>query len=209
MAPHVTAVQPVALTDLEQIFPKTILELKTWLKENHGQKESVWLIRWKKQSGQPTLDYDDIVDELICFGWIDSLPRKLDAERSLLRISPRNPNSNWSGLNKQRVERLIKSGKMHTAGETLIAIAKQIGTWDFLDDVERLEIPADLAEEFSKTAKSKKFFDNFPDSSKRGILEWIKSAKKADTRAKRIKSSIKHQKTPKQITLRDEIKALN
>ena len=171
---------------LEQITVESSAELRKWLALHHASSGSVWLVTWKKDSGHPTLSYDEIVDQCLCFGWVDSLPRKLDKQRTMLRISPRNPKSNWSQTNKERVSRLIEAGLMEPGGMALVEQAKKRGTWDFLDDVERLEVPDDLRREFDEHPGSRCLFDRFPDSSKRGILEWIKSAKTEATRRKRI-----------------------
>ena len=97
-------------TDHERVSVESVEELRRWLSANHERTESVWLVTWKKSSGRPTVAYDDIVDQCLCFGWVDSAVRKLDTERSMLRLSPRSPKSNWSGTNKRRVARLEKAG---------------------------------------------------------------------------------------------------
>lgn len=178
------------MSDLQKIFIETAGQFRSWLKENHAQKESVWLVKRKKGFGQTYIGYGEIVDELLCFGWVDSLPRKLDVERTMLRISPRNPISNWSKANKDRVVRLIKDGKVEKPGLEIIEIAKENGAWNFLDDVEMLIIPDDLKEAFKKNSKASYYYERFPDSSKRGILEWIKNAKQETTRQKRIAETI-------------------
>lgn len=123
-----------------------------------------------------------MVDELISYGWIDSLPKNLDNQKTMHRISPRNPKSNWSKVNKERVEKLIKKGRMHDAGIKMIEQAKKNGTWNFLDDVEELIIPHDLETALKTNKKAKFYYNRFPNSSKRNILEWIKNAKQASTR---------------------------
>lgn len=170
----------------EQVIIESAEDLRRWLAKNHASAGSVWLVTWKKGSGGPYVSYDEIVDVLLCFGWVDSLPRKLDANRTMRRISPRDPKSSWSKVNKERVERLIKAGLMEPSGLAVVEEAKKNGSWYFLDDVEDLEIPDDLKAEFEKHPGSRRNFDRFPRSSKRAILEWIKSAKTEATRRKRI-----------------------
>ena len=172
--------------ELEQVAIETAAELRRWLTQNHASSSSVWLVTWKKNSGHPHVSYDEIVDQCLCFGWVDSLPSKLDELRTMLRISPRDPKSNWSRANKARVSRLIEAGLMEPSGTAVVDHAKKCGTWDFLDDVERLEVPDDLHREFDKHPGSRHLFDRFPASSKRAILEWIKNAKTEATRSKRI-----------------------
>ncbi len=179
-----------SMKDHEQVFIQTITELRLWLTENHQQKESVSLVRYKKGLNSVYITYDELVDELICFGWVDSLPKSLDDEKTMIRISPRNPKSNWSKVNKERVERLLKAGKMKSSGLRLVEMAKQNGAWDFLNDVEELILPQDLVEALQKNQKAKEYFERFPNSSKRNILEWIKSAKQATTRQKRIVETV-------------------
>ncbi len=173
----------------DRILMETREELRHWLEENHGAKNSVWLVTWKKKSGKARLSYDEIVDECLCFGWIDSLPKKLDEDRSMLRISPRNPSSNWSGINKKRVLRLREEGRMTEAGEQIVRVAKSNGAWDFLNDVEQLIVPDDLDKALSEIESARFYFDRFPPSSRRGILEWIKTAKTEETRMRRIKAT--------------------
>ncbi len=178
------------MSELNKIFIEDISELGSWLNENNSQKESVWLVTWKKGHGNVFISYDEIVDELICYGWVDSLPRKLDDKRSMLRISPRNLKSNWSKVNKERVLRLTKSGRMRPQGLKMVEIAKANGSWDFLNDVDNLIIPSDLGSALKKDEKAMYYFARFPDSSKRGILEWIKNARQESTRQKRIEETV-------------------
>ncbi len=177
------------MKDLAKVFVESSSELRTWLENNYQQTESVWLVKWKKTVNKPFLPYDEIVDELLCFGWIDSLARKLDDQRTMLLISSRNSKSNWSGSNKERVARLIKDGRMAAPGLALINTAKGNGAWEFLDDVERLIIPQDLQLALNSTPQAAYYFQRFPDSSKRGILEWIKNARRDETRNKRIEET--------------------
>ena len=154
--------------------------------KHHKEKVSKWLVRWTRASGKPVVPYDAIVDQLICFGWIDSLPRKLNEHKTMLRISPRDPKSNWSGKNKERVQRMLRQGLMHDSGMQLVEEAKKNGAWNFLDEVEQLIIPPDLKAALEKQEHAARYFEGFPDSSKRSILEWIKNAKQEATRSKRI-----------------------
>jgi uncharacterized protein YdeI (YjbR/CyaY-like superfamily) len=173
----------------ERVEVESEQELRVWLSRNYTKRESVWLVTWKKTSGRAYVSYDQIVDQCLCFGWVDSQARKLDKDRTMLRISPRNPKSNWSGTNKLRVANLIERGLMMPKGIAMVELAKESGTWSFLDDVERLEMPEDLNEMLEKYPGSKIHFEAFPDSSKRGILEWIKTAKTESTRIKRLQET--------------------
>ena len=172
------------------VHPKSRAEWRKWLEENQTRKEGIWLISYKKDTGKPRFDYDESVEEALCFGWIDSKPAKLDDERSMLWFAPRKAKTNWSKLNKDRVEKMIKAGLMAPAGLAKVEAAKKDGSWNALDGVEALEIPPDLAKALSKNKTAKEYFEAFPRSVKRGILEWILNAKRPETRAKRIEETV-------------------
>lgn len=173
-------------SDLPRVEVTSRAQLRAWLEAHHATSGSVWLVTWKKQNPDRHLPYDAIVEEALCFGWVDSLPRKLDAERSMLLLSRRKPGSAWSAANKARIARLIEAGKMAPAGLAAVEAAKADGSWSFLDDVERLEVPLDLADALAQHPGAAEHFAAFPRSVRRGILEWIKQAKRPETRTKRI-----------------------
>lgn len=159
---------------------------RQWLSEHHAIEKSVWLKIYKKASDVPSVYYDEAVDEALCFGWIDSSIKKGDDQYYLQFFAQRNPKSNWSRVNKEKVARLTQAGLMTDAGQALIDLAKTTGTWTALDDVENLVIPPDLADELAQQPSAQQYFDAFPRSVKRGILEWLLNAKTAATRQKRI-----------------------
>lgn len=168
------------------VHPLTRVAWREWLEQHHARAEGVWLISYKAASGKPRFTYDEAVEEALCFGWVDSKPNKLDDERSLLWFAPRKARTGWSKPNKERVERLVAAGLMRPAGQAKVDAAKQDGSWSALDAVEALEIPPDLAAALATYSSAAAHFDAFPRSAKRGILEWIVSAKTPATRAKRI-----------------------
>jgi uncharacterized protein YdeI (YjbR/CyaY-like superfamily) len=151
----------------------------------------VWVTVDKKGLGRRHVSYDELVDEAIAFGWVDSQPRTLDDQRSQLRMTPRNPRSNWSRVNKQRVERLTAAGLMHPAGQAAVDMAEQTGTWSALDAVEDLTEPEDLRIAFDGSPAARRFWNAFPRSTKRAILEWIAAAKRPETRARRIEETVR------------------
>ena len=171
------------------IHPETRTAWRTWLEQNQTRTEGIWLISYKKATGKPRFDYDEAVEEALCFGWIDSKANKLDQERSLLWFAPRRKGTGWSKLNKQRVERLIQQGLMMPAGLAKVEAAKADGSWNALDAIEALEIPPDLEQALTTFGEAKQNFEAFPRSVKRGILEWIAAAKKPETRAKRVEET--------------------
>lgn len=162
---------------------------REWLRQNHGRTTGVWLVSYLKATGRARVEYDEAVEEALCFGWIDSKPRKLDAERTMLWFAPRKPGSGWSRPNKLRVERLHAAGLLHESGMRRIEQAKQDGSWTKLDAVEDLHVPDDLARALATLPLAAAHFAAFPRSAKRGILEWISNAKTAATRAKRIEET--------------------
>jgi uncharacterized protein YdeI (YjbR/CyaY-like superfamily) len=171
------------------IHPKTRLEWRQWLEQHHTRREGIWLISYKKATGKPRLEYDEAVQEALCFGWIDSKPNKLDAERSMLWFAPRKPGTNWSKINQDRVEKLIAAGLMAPVGLAKVEAAHNDGSWYALDAVEALHIPPDLAVALAAFPNAARNFDAFPRSVKRGILEWISIAKRPETRAMRIEDT--------------------
>ena len=165
-------------------------EWRNWLFKNHKTATSVWLIIYRKETEKESIYYNEAVDEALCFGWIDSLPNKRDSKSYYQYFSKRNPKSNWSKVNKGKVSRLIKEDRMTESGYNMLDIAKETGTWDALNDVENLVIPEDMLMEFENNSKAFKNWKNFPDSAKRGILEWIFNAKRSVTRKKRIDETV-------------------
>lgn len=172
--------------EIETFYPKSRQEWREWLQENHTQKQSVWLIYYKKKSAIPTVMYSDAVDEALCFGWIDSKAKPLDNEKFMQFFSKRKAKSVWSKVNKAKVERLIGEGLMTKAGFESIEIAQQNGSWTILDEAEALIIPKDLDDEFQKRPKAKNYFLGLSRSDKRNILQWLVLAKREETRQKRI-----------------------
>ena len=177
------------LDDLERVEVRSSAGLRAWLKAHHGQDDSIWLVRFKKASPH-YLPYEEMVRQALCFGWIDSVPRKLDDARTMTLLTPRRQGSAWSGINKRHVETLEREGLLAAPGIAAIKRAKADGSWTFLDDVERLEKPADLLAAFGGTPGALKAYDAFPPSAKRGNLEWIKQAKTPQTRARRIAATV-------------------
>ena len=176
---------------LDSFTASTRQAWRDWLAENHASSPGIWFISYKKTSGKPRVSYEEAVEEALCFGWIDSKPSKLDDERYKLAFTPRKPKSVWSKPNKERVERLIAEGLMTPAGQRCIDIAKENGSWETLDNVEALIMPTDLADALSANATAKAYFEAFSNSVKKGIYYWIESAKRPETRQKRVNETVR------------------
>jgi len=172
--------------EIETVCPESRTDWRKWLEKNHQSKQSVWLVFYKKKSKKPTLTWSEAVDEALCFGWIDSVKKTIDTEKYKQYFSKRQAKSNWSKINKDKIEILIEKGLMEEEGYKSIEIAKENGSWIILDGVEELEIPEDLKEEFANYKGSMEYFNSLSKSAKKILLYWGISAKRNETREKRI-----------------------
>ncbi len=162
---------------------------RAWLDAHHRDATGVWAVTWRRSTGRPAPSYDELVEEALCVGWVDSVARKLDDEQTMLRFSPRRPGSGWARPNKQRIERLLVDGRMRPAGIAAVERAKADGTWSMLDEVENLVVPDDLAAALAARPPAAATFEGFPRSVRRGILEWIVQAKRPQTRERRVRET--------------------
>lgn len=176
--------------DAERIQPATIEEWRAWLAANHARRSGVWLVTYKASAAGHTLGYEECVEQALCFGWVDSTAKGVDAERTSIRYAPRRPGSGWARTNKARVERLTAAGLMAPAGRAVVDAAVADGSWTLLDDVEALVVPADLAEALDAAPPARSHFDAFPRSVRRAILLWLVTAKRPATRANRIATTV-------------------
>ncbi len=174
------------MKDAEDYCPSNKKDWRKWLELNHKTKEAVWLIFYKKKSPNYNLSWSDSVDEALCFGWIDSTKRSIDSERYQQYFCKRKAKSNWSKVNKDKVKTLIEQGLMREEGYKSIEIAKENGSWTILDEVEALVIPEDLKVAFTNHQGATEYFDSLSKSAKKSLLYWIVSAKRKETRQKRI-----------------------
>ena len=173
---------------LERVEVTFAAQLRTWLERHYQQPESIWLVLFKKHVADQYVSIEAVLDEIICFGWIDGRALKLDADRVMRLIGLRRVH-HWAGTYKTRAERLIREGRMHAAGLEAISESKRRGLWDFMTDVDALEIPEDLAIALAAYPSATTHFDAFSASSKRFVLRWIKIAKTPRTRTNRIEQT--------------------
>jgi uncharacterized protein YdeI (YjbR/CyaY-like superfamily) len=185
-----TVRKPTKLDALERVEVTDRGQLRRWLARHHARTEGIWLVHWKKITPAKYVGYDAIVEEALCQGWIDSLPRKLDDLRTMIYLSPRKPKSVWSKVNKERVERLIAAGCMKPAGLAAIECAKANGSWSALDDVEALKVPPDLVEALVQAPNARRHFDAYPGSVRKAVLQQLASARTVATRNKRIREVV-------------------
>lgn len=184
------APRPLGADD-ERFQPADRAAWRAWPAANHATAAGVWAVTYRRVAGKPVV-YDDLVEEALCYGWIDSRPGKLDDERTMLRFTPRKRSSAWSRPNKERVERLIANGSMTAAGLRLIGVARADGSWDALNDVEELRVPDDLAAALAGDAMAARGFEAMSASMKKPILFWVSSAKRPETRARRVAEILRY-----------------
>ncbi len=170
----------------ETFCPTNREDWREWLRQNHDSCQSIWLVYYKASSVQFNLSWSEAVEEALCFGWIDSVKRTIDAERFMQFFSKRKSNSTWSRINKEKVRQLIENNRMAESGFESIEIARQNGSWTILDQVEQLIIPDDLEIAFQNKIGAKEYFLGLSKSDKKAILQWLVLAKKEETRAKRV-----------------------
>ncbi len=175
----------------KQVYVTNRTDWRAWLEENFKTEKEVWLIHYKKHTGKPSIPYEDAVEEALCFGWIDGLLRRIDDEKYIIRYSPRQKKSIWSDSNKRRIEKLIKQGRMTEAGLAKVKQAKENGEWDrAMSREEDPQVPPDLKKALVTNRNAMKNFYNFAPSYRKQYTWWITSAKKGETRAKRIQETV-------------------
>ena len=168
------------------IHPRTIAEWRDWLTRHQDDTDGVWLARWKKASGRIPLDYAQIVEEALCFGWIDGVTNTLDDDRQAQLLTPRRRGSGWAPSNKERIERLVADGRMTRAGMRVIEAAKADGSWSMQDAAEALIEPPELAAGLDANPAARLHWDAFPKSPRRALIWWVMSAKRPETRQRRV-----------------------
>ncbi len=170
----------------EQHYFKNDKEWRAWLQEHHHSSTGIHLIFYRVDSTFESMRWEEAVQVAICYGWIDSTVRKLDDERRIQVFSPRKDKSVWSKLNKTYIEKLTAQNLMHESGLRKIETAKQNGTWESLDDVEKLVIPQDLELAFTVHPIALENYQNFSPSYRKSYLYWLNQAKRVETRTLRI-----------------------
>jgi uncharacterized protein YdeI (YjbR/CyaY-like superfamily) len=173
----------------EKVEVDSPAQLRAWLEMHHGQMDSIWLVTFKKHVVGKYVSVDDILDEVLCFGWIDGLRRKLDDDRTMQLLSPRR-HQVWAKSYKDRAARLIADGRMQSPGLAAIEASQRAGLWEATTDVDALVVPPDLAERLGTSVPALQNFERSAPSYRRNVLRWIASAKTAETRLKRITKTV-------------------
>jgi uncharacterized protein YdeI (YjbR/CyaY-like superfamily) len=164
---------------------------RAWLQANHDKEDGIWMVFYK-QNDQPVIDYESAVEEALCFGWIDSIIKKIDERKYARKFTPRKQSSKWSELNKRRVERLISKGKMTEIGMTKVNAAKKSGMWNKSARPDlSFDLPASFRQALQKNPDAEEFFQKLAPSYQKQYIAWIKIAKRQETVEKRIAESIR------------------
>jgi uncharacterized protein YdeI (YjbR/CyaY-like superfamily) len=168
----------------EKVEVTTAQQLHTWLEVHHAQTAAIWLITYKKHVSGKYVSVDEILDEILCFGWIDGIRRKLDEDRTMQLLSPRRQ-QRWAQTYKDRAARLTNEGRMQAAGFRAIEAAQESGLWNATRDIDALVVPEDLMAALA-VHSAMEHFAAFAPSYRRNVLRWISIAKAPAARAKRV-----------------------
>ena len=176
---------------MRQLYLSDINQWRKWLSAYHKSEPGIWLVFYKKGTSKPTIPYEAAVEEALCFGWIDSIIKKIDEEKYARKLTPRKDGSYWSALNRKRAAKMIKQGKMTKAGLAKIEAAKKNGLWnrDGRPQI-KLDVPPELAKALARNKKAKENFDGLAASYRRHYMGWIATAKRPETKKKRVSEAI-------------------
>jgi uncharacterized protein YdeI (YjbR/CyaY-like superfamily) len=169
-----------------RVHAETVAQWRAWLEEHHADEDGVWLVMWRPGTGRPRVTYEEAILESLCFGWIDSLSHPVDDERTMLWFTPRRAGSPWSRVNKERLARVEAEGRMTDAGRGVVERARADGSWAYLDQVEDLVVPDDLADAFARYPGAADSWESFTPSDRKVALRWILDVRRDATRAARV-----------------------
>jgi uncharacterized protein YdeI (YjbR/CyaY-like superfamily) len=176
---------------VEQLYLSNRNDWRAWLEKNYATEKQVWLIYYKKHAGKPSIPYEDSLEEALCFGWIDGIIKRIDDERCARKFIRRRSSSRWSKSNKERAEKMISLGRMTEAGMARIDEAKKSGEWFKPNVVPKdLMMPSFIEEALMKNKKASENFNRLARSYKRLYVRWICSAKREETRLRRLEEAI-------------------
>lgn len=182
---------PASPDGRDVLVPATAAAWRRWLGRHQDRTDGIWIVYRKKSSPLVGPTYDDLLDEALCHGWIDSRGRRVDEDRMVLWFSPRRTGGLWSQRNKRRIEELVAAGRMAPSGQAAIDRAVADGSWTQADEVDALIVPPDLAAALVAFPRADEAYAALADSSKRQYLWWIHSARRAETRAARITETVR------------------
>lgn len=178
--------------DAEQLLFAGRAEWRRWLQKNHNKVAGIWMVYLKGAGAKDCIRYEDAIEEALCWGWIDSIVKKVDEERYVRKFTPRQAGSIWSALNKKRIEKMMTEGRMTKAGLTKIETAKRNGEWAKAHaPANGLEGLPEFGRALAASKKAMEFFEGLAPSYKRQFLGWIGQAKRDETRTKRIAEAVR------------------
>lgn len=176
----------------EPVFFRDRDEWRRWLQKNHGKSSEIWILAFKRHTGRQCVTYEEALEEALCYGWIDCRMRRIDDETHAWRFAPRRPNSIWSLSNRRRVERLSEEGRMTSHGMAKVEAAKRSGMWDkAYRPGKPPELPKDLKDALIRDEQAWKNFRAFANSYRHTYIHWVTSAKREQTRRKRIQEVVR------------------
>ncbi|MDA0301650.1 MAG: YdeI/OmpD-associated family protein [Chloroflexi bacterium] len=178
----------------QRVQPPTRTAWRQWLATNHAQVPGVWAVMWRQGVGRVGPSAEDLIDEALCVGWVESKRQKVDDERASIMCAPRKPRSAWSDAHKARVQRLIADRLMRPAGLEVIEQAKRDGTWGAVTRVDEADVPGDLARALARNITAQKHWDAFPAGVRKWFVSWVDGAKDPGTRMRRIEATVKQSK---------------
>ena len=165
-------------------------EWRTWLVKHHESESHVWLVYYKKPTGRPRIPYDDAVEEALCFGWIDSIVRRIDDARFAQKFTPRKDCTNWSALNQRRVRKLLREGRMTKAGLAKVDLAALGDEPEAKPAKRQIALPPFMRLALRANPRAWEHFQNLAPSYRRLYIAWIMDAKKEETRARRLREAV-------------------
>jgi len=177
---------------MEMLELETSTQWHDWLEANHDHCSEIWLIFYRKASGKQAINYQEALDEALCFGWVDSLIKKIDGTKYARKFTLRRDGSSWSLVNKERVQQLISQGKMTESGMAKVHAAQRSGSWDAPTQKPELDLsmPPEFASSLAHHPRAKGFYESLAPTYQKQFLAWIVTAKREATRIKRINASI-------------------
>lgn len=174
----------------EPVFFASSALLRAWLEQNHASVGEAWVGLWKRGTGRPSVTWPELVDQLLCFGWIDGVRRSIDAERYMIRVTPRRPGSIWSAVNVGRAGELIALGWMEPPGRAVFDARDQAKTNTYSFERETAELGEAYEAEMRAHPRAWAFFQSQPPSYRKVVTHWVVSAKREETRRKRLATLI-------------------
>lgn len=172
------------------LYVTTREEWRAWLAKHHQSESEVWLVYYKKQTGRPRIPYDDAVEEALCFGWIDSIVKRIDDAKFAQKFTPRKDCTKWSALNKGRVRKLIREGRMTKAGLAKIDVVLLGDEPQAKPAKGKFALPRFVRQALMANQKAWEYFQNLAPSYRRLYIAWIMDAKKEETRARRLREAV-------------------